>query len=350
MWPWCAGAAPRPAAPRQGGPRQGGPRRWRRGAAWPAAGWPAPVAPGAAWPAPGWTAPGWPAPDGRRRAASRGEAAEGEGVLAGGAEFGERRFQRGHRRLGHVGADVFVVVEVRLGHEDEGAVEPPVLPRGGGAALAPQPVGVQFGAGVAVLGGHDVGGDSHVDAADPFDHLGVAPQRTPVGEQRHAGHGFDAAGHDEIRLAGADQRGRQRDGVDPRGAVPVDGQSGDVRWPARREHGRTGDAAALVADLARAADDHVVHHGRVEAGAPLQRGEEHLEQAHRGHVRQAAAGSGLPARRPDGVEHVRLGHAPVRSWSARSWSARIHAPWKPSGTRWGSSTRPTGPRVTSAAS
>lgn len=190
----------------------------------------------------------------------------------------------------------------------------------------------------ALLGGqHDLValGPGHVDdrGGVPAGAAELAADLEPHAlEGRQIGIGQQGAGARSVRrgdraddpATDRDVQVQQRARIDPvqcrrdDGRVAVPGL--EIRWCIRRqgwagEVGLAGDRSS-----ARSGQDHHQQHRR------------HDESPH-------AA---------DGSQRRRVGGAVPENY--RSWSARTQAAWKPTGTRWGSSTRATGPAAMSAAS
>ena len=123
---------------------------------------------------------------------------------------------------------------------------------------------VQIICGLGELAHRDVGEDVVQSVmGQVVDQCGVAVLEAGPGtwqQVRRAGHGFHAAGHDGVELAGPDQLVGQGDGVQPGQAHLVDGHRGHVHRDAagdRRLTGRNLSAPGLQ-DLAH---DHVVDVG-----------------------------------------------------------------------------------------
>src|SRR5580704_15067268 len=94
------------------------------------------------------------------------------------------------------------------------------------------------------------------------------------GAHRDPAHRLDAARHHHVVLAADEAGGGEVDRLLAGAALPVDGHPGHRQRPAGREHGVAGDVEGLLADLADAAPNDVVHHLRVHPG-PLGEGVEH---------------------------------------------------------------------------
>lgn len=95
---------------------------------------------------------------------------------------------------------------------------------------------------------------SSVGVAEWFlPNVGVGPQRAAVGEQRNPGDRLDPAGDRQPDIPGAQPGGGVRDGVDPRGAEPVDRQTRNAVTPAGQQCRGARDVGTLLVDLGGAA-------------------------------------------------------------------------------------------------
>ena len=185
---------------------------------------------------------------------------------------------------------------------DDRAGEHPAGPGRRRLLLGLHAVAVEFLAAQPLQCRVEVGGHAHVYRADGPDGRGIGPQRPAVGEQRHPGHRLHPAGDRQRQLAGPQPRSGLPYGVDPRGAEPVDGDTGNPVTPAGQQRRGAGDIGALLIDLGRAADNHVVDGAGVQPGPLHQRVLEQHQKIGRGAVMQRALRRGLGARRADIVE------------------------------------------------
>ncbi len=88
------------------------------------------------------------------------------------------------------------------------------------------------------------------------------------GDHRHV---LGAARDDQVLGAGHHALGGEMDGLLGGAALPVDGGAGHLLGEARGEPGGAGDVPGLRADRVQAAEDDVLHRGRVDAAAFDQR-------------------------------------------------------------------------------
>ena len=156
---------------------------------------------------------------------------------------------------GGLGADVLVGVEddgvalaLRDDHRHDLGLELAVLDGRAGLALAVVADLVLHLAGDAVLLGHVLGGDAHVDVVHGAlqtvqDHLVLqdavahAVALAGVGDQvRGHAHVLHAAGHDDLGVAGLDGVGGLVDGLHARAAHDVEGEGRDLLGKAGHEH------------------------------------------------------------------------------------------------------------------
>ena len=235
-------------------------------------------------------------------------------VLAVGTQLREGRRQRRQRLQRGLAAHEFVVIESRSvfggRHRHHRAVEHATRPRRGGLVLGLHPVGVQLVAAQSLDGRVEIGRDAHVHRPHRADGGRVGPQRAAVGEQRNARDRFHPAGHRQAQITRAQPGRGVRDGVDARGAEPVDGQTRDVIAPAGQQRRGAGDVGALLVDLGGAAHDDVVHLRRVQAGPGGQCVLEVDQQVGGGAVGQRTLRGGFAARgahviQNKGVAHLR---------------------------------------------
>ena len=136
----------------------------------------------------------------------------------------------------------------------------------------------------------------------------AGPQRPAVGEKRYSRNRFHPAGHRQAQVAGAKTGRGVRDGVDARGAEPVEGHAGHVIAPAGQQRRGAGDVGALLVDLRGAADDDVVDSSRVQPGPVDQGMFEVNEQIGGGAVVQRPRRGGFTARGPHIVQNKGVAH------------------------------------------
>ena len=126
--------------------------------------------------------------------------------------------------------------------------------RGDGFLVAREGEGVLIVAGDAVAAGDALGGEAHgeqrggVVGGEPWIGAGL------VAAHGDEAHGFDAAGDDDLRAAGADALIGKRNGLKARGAEAVDGDAGNFDRQARRAErpcGRCSSPARLPAARSR---------------------------------------------------------------------------------------------------
>src|SRR6516225_5350434 len=103
----------------------------------------------------------------------------------------------------------------------------------------------------------------------PIPWFGGTPRKTVA--SRHPDHRLHAARDHDLVLAADQASGGEVHRLLRRAALPVHGHAGHAERPARSEHRVAGDVERLLAELADAAPDHVVHDGRVDARAPRER-------------------------------------------------------------------------------
>ncbi len=167
---------------------------------------------------------------------------------------------------------------------DELIVETAGLDGSHGALLALERERVLALAGDAPALGHVLGGLAHrvrVVAAGEF-RVGEAPAEGRIGhlaraaivggfglelDVRRAGHRFDAAADEHVTVADRDRVRRRVDRLEPGAAQPIDGQATDLDREVGQQQRHPRDVAVVLAGLVRAAEDHVLDEGRVEAGA-----------------------------------------------------------------------------------
>ena len=242
-----------------------------------------------------------------------GVALEGDGIERG-AHPGEGGLELGERLDGGAGAGVLVLVEEGLALEiDDGEQalgEAVLLDRLLGLVLAVEGEGVAVGAGEALDGGDEVGRDAlrHLGELLPQVHV-VAVDAAPVGAHRHARHALDAAGDDQLLLAGHHAHGREVERLGARAAEAVQGHARGGVGPAGGEHGVAAHVGALLADLADAADDDVFDVLRAQAGTAGELVQDLGEQLLGVHARKSAlAGLAAAARGPDRIEDEDVTH------------------------------------------
>ena len=136
-----------------------------------------------------------------------------------------------------------------------------------------------------------------VEAAGPEPSLrrvriGLAEALRQIGHHRHGTHGFGATRDDEVLLAAHYRHGREMDGLLGRTALSIDRCAGHTRRQRGGKHHVAPEIGCLRANLANAAEDHIVDQRRVEVAA-----RDPLHQA-------------IDARRPE-LGWVHLRNAPV---------------------------------------
>ena len=208
----------------------------------------------------------------------RGAVVERRGVAGGDDRAaGDDGLQRGEHLERGVAARGLVDRDVALGgrHRDDLVGEVPGVDRGGGAHLAVvgEPVGVLAGdlvdagdllAGLRHAEGRLLAGDEARVREAPADRgvergAGLAPRLVGLGlHPGRAGHRLDAAGDDQVGVAGADRLRGDRDRGHAGGAEAVDGESGDRVGQPGEQHGHPGDVAVVFAGLVRGAEDDLV--------------------------------------------------------------------------------------------
>ena len=137
--------------------------------------------------------------------------------------------------------------------------------RGEGFLVAGEGKGVLINTRDTIAAGDALGGEAHgeqrrrVVGGEPGIGAGF------VAAYGNQAHGFGAAGHDDASAAGADALIGERDGFKTGGAEAVDRGAGDLDGQARAQSGHAGDVPALLALGLRAAEDHVVDGGFIQA-------------------------------------------------------------------------------------
>ncbi len=119
-------------------------------------------------------------------------------------------------------------------------------------------------------------------------------------DPRRARHLLDAAGDDQIRLAGLHQARRVGEGLHARAAQPVDRHAGHRDRQAGEQEAHARDVAVVLAGLVGAAGDDVVDALGRDAGALEQRGDDVAEQivgAHRARARRRGGRTACAHRR-----------------------------------------------------
>ena len=112
---------------------------------------------------------------------------------------------------------------------------------------------------------------------------------------RRAGHRLDAAGDDDVGLAGADLLRGRRDRLQARRAQPVDGVAGDLVAQAGEQDGHARDVAVVLARLVGGAEDDLVDRVARDARA-VERGlERRSRRGRRGATPRARRGTGRTA-------------------------------------------------------
>ncbi len=194
----------------------------------------------------------------------------------------------------------------------------PLVTRPGRLLLGLDAVRVELLARVALERGVEVGSDAHVDRAERrLTVSGSAPERAAVGEHRHPRHALDAAGDGEPEVAAADPGGGLADCVDAGRAEAVQRDARDGGAPAGEEDRCAGDVGALVVDLGRVAEHHVLDVLRVDPSAFDEGLFELHEEVDGGDVVQRPARGPAPARGADEIVDERV-VAVVHASSVRS--------------------------------
>ena len=110
---------------------------------------------------------------------------------------------------------------------------------------------------------------------------------------RRAGHRLDAAGDDEVGVAGADRLRGHGDRRHARRAEPVHGDAGHLVGQPGEQHRHARDVAVVLARLVGAAEDDLVDRaeltGLVEPGAPHEFADDERGEVVGSHARERAA-------------------------------------------------------------
>ncbi len=181
------------------------------------------------------------------------------------------------------------------------------------ALLAADGVRVDVVAREALDGGDQVGADAlrHERGVDV--RLRVHRPGAAVAAHGHTAHRFHAAGEDEVLPTARDLLRRDVDGLEARGAEPVELHASDGVRQARLERGRLGDVHALVADRADAPKHDVVDPVRIEAGVAAKRLVDQADdEVDRLDGVERTAGAPAAARGADRLEDEGLGLAHER--------------------------------------
>jgi hypothetical protein len=128
----------------------------------------------------------------------------------------------------------------------------------------------------------------------------------PRRPDRHHAHVLHAARDDQVGRAAHDGLRGEVHGLLCRAALAVDGDAGDLLGHPGGEPGRAGDVAGLRADRADAAEDHVVHGGRVDAAALDQRGDGRGAEVRRVYPGESASAAADGC--ADHFDQICLGH------------------------------------------
>ena len=224
----------------------------------------------------------------------------------------EGRIERSQRL--HVGAGPHVLVLVQNGKavnvldRRDGFGEAAVLPACLRALLAFHRIGVDIVAREAPFRGdqiggyalrHEVGGNS-----DRWVHRPCAAG-SPHAD---AAHRFHTARYHYIVGTGSNLGGRHVDGVEARGAEPVDLHARDLRVVARLEHGGARNVGTGFTNRIDATKDHIVHLRGVHLVALLERLQRVSRKADRRHFVQAAILLALAAGRANVIVNECFGH------------------------------------------
>ena len=140
--------------------------------------------------------------------------------------------------------------------------------RRGGALLAAKRIFIAGGAADIVALGHDLGGFDHAHPQSGLDRkqmlFGVVVEIDAA--QLHQGNGFDTSAHHDIGGFGHDLLCGERDGVEARRAIAVDGDAGGGDRAAGPDQRLARDIVAGGAFGHAAAHDDVFHFARINAG------------------------------------------------------------------------------------
>ncbi len=187
--------------------------------------------------------------------------------------------------------------------------EPALFPRLRRTLVAFHRVGIAVVAGVAVFCGDKVGADTLRHEIRRNRNRGIDRPRTAVGPHRYPAHGFHAAADHEGRLTGHHLGRRHVHGFQPARAKAVDLHAGHVFAIACRKHRRARDVRALLADRRDAAQDHILHVARVEAGVAFPKRGQYLRgETYRRHLVQRAVFLAFAAHGAHVVIDVGVGH------------------------------------------
>ena len=219
------------------------------------------------------------------RAHQGGERAVVDGAGVGGrhgAVGGEGRLQRCQRLRGRVGAQRLVALDP-LDLHDEAVVLAGVVGRGHPLVGAHRP-GVLLVAADAQLGRQPArrrrrgsrssarGTSGWPCASRPWSGAAASTRGSASsGFGQHVGrpaHALDAAGDDEVGVAGGDGAARLHHGLAARGAQPVDRDTRHADGQAGEQRGHAGDVAVLLAGAVGVAVVDVLDRRGVEAGVP----------------------------------------------------------------------------------
>src|SRR5919204_320904 len=107
--------------------------------------------------------------------------------------------------------------------------------------------------------------------------------------ERRPAHRLDAAGDEEVAVAGDDGVARGDDRGQPGGAEPVDGDAGNMLGQAREEDGHACDVAVVLAGLVRAAEVDILDLVRGDPRALDRLPHDERRQVVGAHARESAA-------------------------------------------------------------
>ena len=249
-----------------------------------------------------------------------------------GAHLGEGRAEPRQALHGGAGTRVLVAIEqdptFLVGDRDERAVEPSLLGRFGGPALALDREGVDVVAGELLQRGDQVGGDPLRDGRDLGPQVRIASvDRGQSHRHVPTRHRLHPSGHHQILGPGADTHGGHRDRLLPRTTEPVERHAGHGLGPSDQERGQARDVVAVVTAQDPVPGDDVVDLAWVETHPGRQRGEARAEQALRVDAVQGAVRTALPPWRAHGVDDVGVAH--VRRRACARWGREPSAPVAP---------------------
>ena len=236
------------------------------------------------------------------------------------AHLHEGRLQLRQRLHAGAGAHVLVLGQdgqpVDVPDREHRAGETPLVPGHGGALLALDRVGVDLGAGEAVFGGDEIGGNALRHEIGRQRDRRIDRPGAAGGADADPAHGFDAAADRHVVLAGHDLRGREVDGIEAGGAEAVDLHARHAVAVAGRDGGGARDVAARLAHRIDAAQHHVIDQLGVERIALPDAGERLGGEIERRHLVQRAVDLAAPARGAQVIVDERIGHRVSNSVAA----------------------------------